>query len=366
MDRDRLKSRLERIEKLREPILAAGDEAQTLRRLPNAIVERLVGEGFFRFEQVPTGDISLRALRQSSFEQADASAFLDEGETTDVVLIFPGAGGTVVGVVRDRIRVLQGDTDTVPFGRGTVASRSMINGGNALHAAAEKVIEKGRRIAGHLMEVAADDIVFEAGSFTVAGTDRSIAISEVAAVSFRPVLPPELGLGLSGQGDFLLQGFTFPSGCQIAEVEVDPETGKTEILSLCSVDDVGTVINPMLLDGQIVGGMAQGIGQAVMEDVAYDPDSGQLLTGSFLDYAMPRADDMPAITFETLSTPTATNPIGVKGAGETGTVGATPAVISAIIDALAPLGVTHVDLPATPAAVWAAIRPKPTFSTCSS
>ena len=260
-----------------------------------------------------------------------------------------------LGVPFDRIRILQGDTDKVPFGRGTVASRSMINGGNALRVAADKVIEKGRLIAGHLMEVAADDIVFEAGSFTVAGTDRSIGIGEIASISFRPVLPPQLGLGLSGQGDFLLQGFTFPSGCQIAEVEVDPQTGRSEIKNLCSVDDVGTVINPMLLDGQIVGGIAQGIGQALMEDLAYDPDSGQLLTGSFLDYAMPRAADMPPITFKTQSTPTLTNPIGVKGAGETGTVGATPAVISAIVDALAPLGVTQVALPATPEAIWTAI-----------
>ena len=260
-----------------------------------------------------------------------------------------------LGVPFDRIRVLQGDTDKVPFGRGTVASRSMINGGNALRAAADKVIEHGRRIAGHMMEVAADDIVFEAGNFTVAGTDRSIGIVEVALISFRPVLPPQLGLGLTGQGDFLLQGFTFPSGCQIAEVEVDPQTGETDIVNLCSVDDVGTVINPMLLDGQIVGGIAQGIGQAVMEDLAYDPESGQLLTGSFLDYAMPRAMDMPPITFETRSTLTPTNPIGVKGAGETGTVGATPAVISAIVDALAPLGVTQVNLPATPEAIWTAI-----------
>lgn len=261
-----------------------------------------------------------------------------------------------LGVPFDRIRVLQGDTDAVPFGRGTVASRSMINGGSALRIAADRVIEKGRRIAGHLMEAAADDIVFDTGAFTVAGTDRSMAIGEVASISFRPVLPPELGLGLSGQGDFLLQGFTFPSGCQIAELEVDPETGKAEVLSLCSVNDVGTVINPMLLEGQIVGGIAQGFGQAVMEDLVYDRDSGQLLSGSFMDYAMPRAADMPPITFETKSTPSPANPIGVKGAGESGTIGATPAVMSAILDALDPLGVTELGLPATPERIWAAIR----------
>ncbi|MBD3678677.1 MAG: xanthine dehydrogenase family protein molybdopterin-binding subunit [Rhodobacteraceae bacterium] len=260
-----------------------------------------------------------------------------------------------LGVPFDRIRVVQGDTDAVSFGRGTVASRSMINGGGSLKIASDQVIEKARMIAAHLMEVAPDDVVFEAGELSVAGTDRKMRIEQVAALSFKPILPEELGIGLSGQGNFKLEGFTFPNGCQIAEVEVDPETGAVEIVRMVSADDVGTVINPMLLDGQMVGGIAQGIGQALMEDLVYD-ETGQLLTGSFMDYAMPRAADMPPIRVETVEVDLPGNPVKVKGAGEAGTVGATPAVISAVLDALAPLGVEDIALPATPQRVWAAIQ----------
>lgn len=261
-----------------------------------------------------------------------------------------------LGVPFDQIRFIQGDTDAVPFGRGTIASRSMVNAGGALRVAADRVIEKARAIAAHLMEVASDDLVFEEGNFTVTGTDKKMSIQQIAQMSFKPVLPPDLGLGLSAEGDFLLQGFTFPNGCQIAEVEIDPQTGKTRIVSLESVDDVGTVINPMLLEGQLIGGIVQGIGQALMEDVVYEKSTGQLLTGSFMDYAMPRADDLPDMAIESLPTPTSTNPLGVKGAGEAGTVGATPVIISAILDALAPLGVEDIALPATPERVWRAIQ----------
>jgi len=260
-----------------------------------------------------------------------------------------------LGVPFDSIRVVQGDTDAVSFGRGTVASRSMINGGGSLRIAADQVIEKARSIAGHLMEASAADIIFEDGNLTVAGTDRTMTIQKVAAMSFIPILPPELGLGLSGSGDFKLEGFTFPNGCQVAEVEIDPETGVTEIVRIVTVDDVGTVINPLLLEGQLVGGIAQGLGQALMEDFVYD-DSGQVLTGSFMDYAMQRATDMPPIHFEALNTVTQTNPLGVKGAGESGTVGATPVLISAILDALQHLGVDDIALPATPGRVWSAIN----------
>lgn len=262
-----------------------------------------------------------------------------------------------LGVSFEQVRVVQGDTDAVSFGRGTVASRSMINGGGALRKAADKVIEKGKAIAGHLMEVAPDDLEFEDGHFVVAGTDRKMPIQQIAQMSYKPIFPPELGLGLSGHGDFLLRGFTFPNGCQVAEVEIDPDTGVAEITSLVSVDDVGVVVNPMLLEGQLVGGIAQGIGQALYEDLIYDDDSGQLLSGSFMDYTMPRADDIPPISIETLPTQTSTNPLGVKGAGEAGTVGATPVVISAILDALADSGVEDIALPATPQRIWEALNP---------
>ncbi|MEX0346353.1 MAG: xanthine dehydrogenase family protein molybdopterin-binding subunit [Rhizobiaceae bacterium] len=262
-----------------------------------------------------------------------------------------------LGVPFDRIRFVQGDTDAVDLGRGTVASRSMVNGGSALQAAADKIVEKGRLIAGHMMEAAADDVTFEAGDFTVTGTDRRVTLAQVAAFAHQPMLPPHLGMGLSSTGDFALQGFTFPCGCQIAEVEICRDTGSIELLGIHSVDDVGTVINPMLLDGQLVGGIAQGIGQALMEDIVYD-ESGQLISSSFLDYCMPRADDIPPITIETQSTPTASNPLGVKGAGEAGTVGATPAVISAVLDALEECGITDIEMPATPERVWRAIHGK--------
>ena len=261
-----------------------------------------------------------------------------------------------LGVPFQNIRVIQGDTDAVLFGRGTVASRSIINGGGALRVAADRVIDKAKAIAGHLMEVSGEDLEFEDGNFVVAGTDKKMSIQKVAQLSYKPILPPHLGLGLSGLGDFLLQGFTFPNGCQVAEVEIDPDTGATEIVQLVSIDDVGTVINPMLLEGQLVGGIVQGIGQALLEDVVYEEGSGQLLTGSFMDYAMPRADDVPNIAIESRPTPTKTNPLGAKGAGEAGTVGATPAVISAILDALKDYNVKDIGLPATPERIWRAIQ----------
>jgi carbon-monoxide dehydrogenase large subunit len=260
-----------------------------------------------------------------------------------------------LGVPFDSIRLVQGDTDAVSFGRGTIASRSMVNGGSSLRIAAEQVIEKAKAIAGHLMETAPQDIEFGNGELRVAGTDKSLPLKQIAAMSYKPMLPPELGIGLAGKGEFLLQGFTFPNGCQIVEVEIDPDTGVTDILSITSVDDVGNVINPMLLDGQLVGGIVQGLGQAVLENVVYD-DFGQLLSGSFMDYAMPRAADIPSIKIEMNNTATGTNPLGVKGAGEAGTVGATPAIISAILNALAPLGVTDIAIPATPHTVWSAIQ----------
>lgn len=297
-------------------------------------------------------------------ENAEVRFDADGGVTVLVGTFSHGQGHETVyaqmvsdwlGVPFDSIRVVQGDTDVVRFGRGTVASRSMINGGGSLKLAADRIIDRARAIAAHLMEASPDDVEFDAGSFSIAGTDRKMTIQRVAAMSFLPVLPPELGLGLSGTGDFKLEGFTFPNGCQVAEVDIDPETGATEILRMVSIDDVGKVINPMLLDGQIVGGIAQGLGQALMEDFVYEPN-GQVATGSFMDYAMPRADDIPPIRVETLNTTTSTNPLGVKGAGESGTVGATPAIISAILDALAPLGIDDIALPATPASVWAAIQ----------
>ena len=262
-----------------------------------------------------------------------------------------------LGVDFASVRLIQGDTEAVSIGRGTFGSRSMTVGGSALRIAADRVIERGREIAAHLMEAAPDDIAFEAGAFTVAGTDRSMGIVDVAGAAYAPFgFPAELGLGLEGVGDYAAGQGNFPNGCQVAEIEVDPETGEVELVRLAAVDDSGRALNPLLLAGQIHGGIAQGVGQALMEDVVYDRGTGQLLTGSLMDYALPRADDLPSFALGEHDVPTPTNPLGVKGAGESGTVGAAPAVIHAILDALAPLGAADIGMPATPERVWRAIR----------
>jgi aerobic carbon-monoxide dehydrogenase large subunit len=262
-----------------------------------------------------------------------------------------------LGVPEDKIHLSQADTDEVAIGRGTYASRSMMIGGSALRAAADEVIERGKRFAAHFMEADTADITFADGAFTIAGTDRSMPIAQVAQMSFIPVgLPSELGVGLQGAGGFSSDMPSFPNGCHICELEIDPETGAAELDRYTVVDDCGTVINPLLAKGQIMGGIAQGAGQALYEDVVYDRDSGQLLTGSLMDYGIPRADTMPPIKVDFSPVPSTTNPLGAKGVGEGGTVASTPTVMNAILDALAPLAVTDVPMPATPERVWRAIH----------
>ena len=262
-----------------------------------------------------------------------------------------------LGVPEDKIHLAQADTDEVAIGRGTYASRSMMIGGSALRAAADEVIARGKRFAAHFMEADAADIAFGDGAFTIAGTDRSLPIGQVAQMSFIPVgLPSELGVGLQGAGAFSPDVPTFPNGCHICEVEIDPETGEPALDRYTVVDDIGTVINPLLATGQIQGGVAQGAGQALLEDIIYDRDSGQLLTGSLMDYGIPRADTMPQITVDFSPVPSLTNPLGAKGVGEGGTVASTPTVINAVLDALAPLGAADVPMPATPERIWRAMR----------
>ncbi len=252
---------------------------------------------------------------------------------------------------------IDGDTDRVAFGMGSNGSRSMVAGGGALSLAADKVIDKGRRLAAHLMETAVADIEFADGRFTVAGTDRALPLQEVARASFQPArLPAGMEPGLIEHATWAPAQATYPNGCHLCEVEIDPETGAVELVSYVVVDDVGTVINPLTLHGQIHGGVAQGVGQILMEEVVYDAGSGQLLSASFMDYAMPRADAMCGIAITSNPVPTKSNPLGAKGAGEAGTVGALPAVMLAIMNALAPLGVADFDMPATSARVWQAIR----------
>ena len=262
-----------------------------------------------------------------------------------------------LGIDPSDIQYIDGDTDRVAFGIGTNGSRSTVIGGSALWQAAGKIIEKGKRIAAHFMEADGGDIDFAAGAFTVTGTDRSMSLEDIAKSAFMHAkLPPGLEGGLFETSTFSPDANTFPNGAHVCEVEIDPDTGQVDLLRYSVVDDVGTVINPIGLKGQIHGGIAQGVGQALMEQVVYDPDNGQLLSGSFMDYTMPRADTTCAIQVESNPAPTKLNPLGAKGAGEAGTVGALPAVMNAVLDALAPLGVSELDMPATSQRVWSAIQ----------
>jgi carbon-monoxide dehydrogenase large subunit len=265
--------------------------------------------------------------------------------------------GERLGLAPAEMRVVDGDTDRVAFGIGTMGSRSTVIGGSALYVAADKIVEKAKRIAAHLLEADVGDIAFADGSFVVAGTDRKIALKEVAKASFLPAkLPPGAEPGLFETATFAPEDDTYPNGSHVCEVEIDPETGVVALVGYHVVDDVGVMINPTLVKGQIHGGIAQGAGQILMERVAYDRDSGQLLSGSFMDYAMPRADDFPTFDIHSNEVPTKRNPLGVKGAGEAGTVGAMPALMNAIMNALADAGVRHLDMPATPERVWQALR----------
>jgi carbon-monoxide dehydrogenase large subunit len=262
-----------------------------------------------------------------------------------------------IGIDPNDVHFIDGDTDRVAFGMGSNGSRSMVVGGTALVIAADKVIEKGRKIAAQMMEVAVEDVAFADAKFSVAGTDKSVTLKQVAVAAFQPArLPKGLEPGLIESATYAPETATYPNGCHVCEVEVDPDTGKVDLVSYLVVDDVGTVINPLTLAGQIHGGIAQGMGQILMEQIIYDPDSGQLLTASFMDYAMPRADTMCGVRIVSNPVPTKGNMLGAKGAGEAGCVGALPAVMIAVMNALAPLGVRELDMPATSARVWQAIR----------
>jgi carbon-monoxide dehydrogenase large subunit len=261
-----------------------------------------------------------------------------------------------LGVEPDQVTLFQGDTDKVLFGRGTFSQRSMSTGGSALQAAADIVIAKGKRLAGLILEASEEDIDFKSGVFLVRGTDRTVAFKEVAKKSYQGMgLPAEFGIGLDGAGTHP-GPFTFPNGCMICEVEVDTDTGTVAVVRLSAVDDVGTVVNPLTLEGQLHGSTAQGLGETLLEQVVYQRGSGQLLTGSFQDYAMPRADNMPAIVSSIRPVPTKLNPLGAKGGSEPGNVGAPAAIINAIVDALSSYRVTDVPLPATPERIWQLIH----------
>lgn len=262
-----------------------------------------------------------------------------------------------LGVPPERIQVFWGDSDALGTGRGNGGSGALTVGGSAVVRAADKVIERGRRIAAHLLEAAFEDVVFREGRFAVAGTDRGLAFAAVARGAYQSrQLPPGLEPGFSETAAFTPPAVTFPNGCHICEVEIDEETGAVRIERYTVVDDVGRMINPMLVKGQIHGGVVQGLGQGLFERLAHDADTGQLLTGSFMDYPLPRAEDVPGFDVDSYEVPTRINPLGAKGVGEAGTVGALPALLNAVNDALAPLGVRHLDMPLTPDRVWRAIQ----------
>jgi carbon-monoxide dehydrogenase large subunit len=263
---------------------------------------------------------------------------------------------TRLGVPFARIRIVEGDTATVPYGTGTFGSRSLAVGGSALHVAATKVIEKGRRIAAHRLEAAEADVAFAAGRYLVTGTDRAVAFAEVArAAHTAHDLPAGVEPGLQESAFYDPSNFAFSNGVHLCEVEVDPDTGVVRLAAYAAVDDIGTVINPMIVEGQLHGAVAQGAGQALGETCVYD-GSGQLLTASFQDYALPRADELPDFVSENdESQPCTHNPLGAKGCGEAGTIAAPAAIVNAILDALAPLGVDEIEMPATPHRVWQAI-----------
>jgi carbon-monoxide dehydrogenase large subunit len=260
------------------------------------------------------------------------------------------------GVDNESVKVIQGDTAAIENGAGTDGSRSLPAGGSALHMAIQSVSAKARMLAGYMLEASDADLELADGAFTVAGTDRSVTLAEISALANDPErLPDGVEPGLEAKESYKPAASTYPNGTHVCEVEIDPDTGVVSLVKFTVVDDFGEVVNPLLLEGQVHGGVAQGVGQALYEHTVYD-ESAQLITGSLMDYRLPRADDVPPIDFSMSPTRCTTNPLGVKGCGEAGAIGAPPAVINAVLDALAPAGVTDIDMPATPDKVWAAIR----------
>ena len=262
-----------------------------------------------------------------------------------------------LGVPAAMIDIVHGDTAKIPFGMGTYGSRSLPVGGSAMVKAMDKIIAKGKKIAAYLMEASVEDIEFKDGQFSVAGTDKSKSLTDISMAAYVPHNYPidELEPGLDETAFYDPKNFTFPGGCHICEVEIDPDVGSVAVVNFIAVDDVGRVINPMIVEGQIQGGVMQGIGQALLENAVYD-EGGQLVTGSFMDYTMPRAHDFPRMTVATEVTLCTHNPLGAKGCGEVGAIGSPPAVINAVVDALRDYGVRHLDMPASPEKIWAIIQ----------
>jgi carbon-monoxide dehydrogenase large subunit len=263
-----------------------------------------------------------------------------------------------LGMAVENVDIVHGDTSKILFGMGTYGSRSIAVGGTAIVKALDKIIDKGKKIAAHLMEASEGDVEYDKGVFKVAGTDKQKAFGEIAFAAYVPHNYPhdKLEPGLNENAFYDPANFTFPAGSYVCEVEIDPDTGQTTVVNFTAVDDFGKIINPMIVEGQVHGGLTQGIGQALTEACHYDPETGQLVTGSFTDYCIPRADDVPSYQLDTRETPCTHNPLGVKGCGEAGAIGAPAAVINAITDALWSMGIKDVPMPATAQTVWKAIQ----------
>ena len=311
---------------------------------PSAVVGSLGARaGLFECATVrvhPTGSVTLLTGSHSHGQGH---------ETTFAQLVADGLGLPI-----EAVEVVHGDSAKIPYGMGTYGSRSLAVGGTAIVKAMDKVIAKGKKIAAHLLEAAEADIEFKDGTFAVAGTDRAKTLAEVALTAYVPHNFPheELEPGLDETAFYDPKNFTYPSGAHIAEVEIDADTGHVTVVNFTASDDFGRIINPMIVEGQVHGGLAQGIGQALLEGCVYDKATGQLLTGSYNDYAMPRADDLPSFALSTNVTLCTHNPLGVKGCGEAGAIGAPAAIANALVDALKPLGIRHVEMPATPERMW--------------
>ncbi|WP_158929025.1 xanthine dehydrogenase family protein molybdopterin-binding subunit [Acidisphaera sp. S103] len=322
---------------------------------------RLRGIGLCNCIEVAGGPFLRPAKDQSTLRLAeDGTLILRSGSMSTG----QGLETTMTQLVAERfdvpieqVRWEGGDTDYLSGGKGNGGSGALCIGGSAVMLAVDKVVDKARKIAAELLEAAVVDVEFSSGRFTIAGTDRSVSLLDVARTAHDPDhIPPGEEGGLVESGEFTPTAVTFPNGTHICEVEIDPETGVTEIVRYSAVEELGRVLNPMIVAGQIHGGVVQGVGQALGEAIIHDAESGQMLTASFMDYQMPRAAEYPPFRLATREVPTAVNPLGAKGVGEAGTVGALGAAMNAINDALAPLGIRHFDMPATPARVWAAIR----------
>jgi len=344
------------VARLDEAIEHADVEGFAARRAESAKRGKLRGLGLGPYVEgtggVPQEFAEVRVLPTGVVEVPMGSQSQGQGHET----VFAQVVAERLGVPFETVSIVQGDTERVARGVGTFASRSMVRGGSAAVEASDALVAKGTSMAAHLLEAAAADIEYRDGAFRVVGTDRSIGLFEVARAATGGKLPAVLGTTLGAATWHENPAFAFANGCEVCELEIDPETGAVTILAWTMVDDSGRSVNPMIVHGQQHGAVAQGMGQALTERCVYDEASGQLLSGSFLDYAIPRADELPSLSVTSRDVPSSTNPLGVKGAGEGGTVGAPGAVIHAILDALAPLGVTHIDMPATPERVWQAIQ----------